>query len=179
VDKKVEELLKAKMDEASFAKIAALESDGVNDFIAYAVELTEPDAVFVADDSEEDVAKVRQMAIDNKEEIPLAIEGHTVHYDGYYDQARKKEVTKYLVPKDDYLDPKLNQIDRDEGLKELEDLQRGSYKGRTMLVRFFCLGTVDSVFAIPCLQITDSAYVGHAEDMLYRGGYEEFKRQSG
>ena len=44
------------------------------------------------------MAYCRQLAIDQKEEIPLNIEGHTVHWDGYFDQARKKEVTKYLVP---------------------------------------------------------------------------------
>ena len=171
-------LLKSKMDEASFQKLTALNNEDVNAFVAYAIELCEPDNVWVGSDSDEDVAHCRQLAIDNKEELPLAIQGHTVHFDGYYDQARKKEVTKYLVPADDTLDPKLNQVERQEGMKELEDLQRGAYKGRTMLVRFFCLGPVNSVFALPCLQITDSAYVVHSEDMLYRPGYEEFKRQS-
>ena len=176
--KENEDILKAKMDDASFAKIEALNNDDVDDFIAYAINLCEPETVWVGDDSDEDADYCRQLAIDNKEELPLNIKGHTVHFDGYYDQARKKEVTKYLVPKDDYLDPKLNQIEREEGLKELEDLQRGSQKGRQMLIRFFCLGPTNSVFAIPCLQITDSAYVVHSEDMLYRRGYEEFKRQS-
>ncbi len=173
-----EATLKSLMDEASFKKIQALNNDEVNEFIAYAIELCQPDSVWVGDDSEEDATYCRQLAITNKEELPLSIEGHTVHFDGYYDQARKKEVTKYLVPSDIELDPKLNQVEREEGLKELEDLQRGSYKGRQMLVRFFCLGPVNSVYAIPCLQITDSAYVCHSEDMLYRRGYEEFKRQS-
>lgn len=171
-------LLKSKMDEASFQKLVALNNEDVDAFVAYAIELCQPDNVWVGGDSDEDVAYCRQLAIDNKEELPLAIEGHTVHFDSYYDQARKKEVTKYLVPKDQTLDPKLNQVEREQGLKELEDLQRGAYKGRTMLVRFFCLGPTNSVFAIPCLQITDSAYVLHSEDMLYRPGYEEFKRQS-
>jgi phosphoenolpyruvate carboxykinase (GTP) len=170
--------LKNKMDEASLQKLMALNNEDVNAFVAYAIELGQPDKVWVGSDAPEDAAYCRQLAIDNKEEIPLAIKGHTVHFDSYYDQARKKEVTKYLVPKDQTLDPKLNQVEREEGLKELEDLQRGAYKGRAMLVRFFCLGPTDSVFAIPCLQITDSAYVVHSEDMLYRPGYEEFKRQS-
>jgi len=174
----IQGILKSKMDEASLQKLAALNNDDVNAFVAYAIELCEPDKVWVGTDSAEDVAYCRQLAIDNKEEIPLAIEGHTVHFDSYYDQARRKDVTKYLVPHDQTLDPKLEQVGRDEGLEELEDLQRGAYQGRTMLVRFFCLGPVDSVFAIPCLQITDSAYVAHSEDMLYRPGYEEFKRQS-
>ncbi|MBN1555099.1 MAG: phosphoenolpyruvate carboxykinase (GTP), partial [Phycisphaerae bacterium] len=72
----------------------------------------------------------------------------------------------------------LNQMPREEGLAEIEGYQRGAYKGRTMLVRFFCLGPVNSPFAIPCLQITDSAYVAHSEDLLYRRGYEEFKRHA-
>jgi len=174
----IQSVLKSKMDEASLQKLTALNNEEVNAFVAYAIELCEPETVWVGSDSDEDVAYCRQLAIDNKEELPLTVKGHTVHFDSYYDQARKKEVTKYLVPTDETLDPKLNQVERTEGLKEIEDLQRGAYKGRTMLVRFFCLGPVNSVFAIPCLQITDSAYVVHSEDMLYRPGYEEFKRQS-
>jgi len=173
---KYDDLLKSKMDEASYQKLMALENDDVNDFIGYAVELTEPDTVWLGDDSDEDVAFCRKLATDQKEEVPLAMEGHTVHFDGYYDQARKKDVTKYLVPSDTTLDSKLNQVEREEGLAEIEGMQRGSYKGRKMLVRFFCLGPVNSTFALPCLQITDSAYVCHSEDLLYRRGYEEFKR---
>jgi len=47
--------------------------------------------------------------------------------------------------------------------------------GKQMLVRFFCLGPVDSEFAILCVQLTDSAYVAHSEDILYRQGYEAFR----
>jgi len=172
------DLFKNKMDEASFEKLMALNNAEVNEFIAKAIELCEPDNVWVGDDSAEDIAYIRELAIKNKEETPLKIEGHTVHFDGYFDQARKKEVTKYLVPRDENLDSKLNQIEREEGLSEIENLQKGAYKGRQMLVRFFCLGPTDSEFAIPCLQITDSAYVAHSEDLLYRHGYEEFKRQN-
>ena len=172
------ETLKNKLSEQDFQKLAAINNDEVNDFVAYAIELCEPDSVFVGTDSPEDVAYVRQLAIDNKEEHKLNIEGHTCHWDGYFDQARRKDVTKYLVPSDTTLDKKLNQMDRNEGIKEMEELQRGAYKGRQMLVRFFCLGTTNSSFAIPCLQITDSAYVCHSEDLLYRRGYEEFKRQA-
>jgi phosphoenolpyruvate carboxykinase (GTP) len=46
-----------------------------------------------------------------------------------------------------------------------------------MFVKFYCLGPKKSRFSITCVQITDSAYVGHAEDLLYRQGYDEFVRQ--
>jgi len=169
-------VLQPLMTPASFDKLAAIESDAVAEFIAQAIQLCTPEDVWVGDDSEEDAAHIRRLAVEKTEERPLNIEGHTVHFDGYFDQARKKEVTKYLVPKGEHLDAKLNQVDRDEGIGEMEDLQRGAYKGRTMLVRFFCLGPTGTQFAIPCLQITDSTYVAHSEDLLYRKGYEEFKR---
>jgi phosphoenolpyruvate carboxykinase (GTP) len=169
------DLLKSKMDGASFARLSVLDNDEVFEFVAKAAELCEPESIFVGDDSEETRKYIRGLAIENREEKTLNIEGHTVHFDGYFDQARKKEVTKYLVPKDEVLDSKLNQMDRDEGVSEMENLQRGAYKGRQMLVRFFSLGPADSAFGIPCLQITDSAYVAHSEDLLYRGGYEAFK----
>jgi phosphoenolpyruvate carboxykinase (GTP) len=172
------ETLKSKMDEASFTKLQALNNEQVNEFVAAAITLCEPDSVWVGDDSDADAAYCRQLALDNAEEQPLNIEGHSVHWDGYYDQARKKDVTKYLVPADVDLDKKLNQVERELGLSEIEGFQRGGYKGRQMLVRFFCLGPVNSIYAIPCLQITDSAYVCHSEDLLYRKGYDEFKRQN-
>jgi len=171
------ELIKAKTDAASYEKLVALNNREVMDFVGYTIELCGPDRVWVGDDSAEDAIYCRQLAINNNEERPLHISGHTVHFDGYYDQARKKEVTKYLVPADSELDSKLNQVEREEGLAEIEGLQKDAYNGREMLVRFFCLGPVNSTFAIPCLQITDSAYVCHSEDLLYRQGYEEFKRQ--
>ncbi|MBD3390520.1 MAG: phosphoenolpyruvate carboxykinase (GTP) [Chitinivibrionales bacterium] len=177
MNQKYAELFRRKMDEKSFARLEALgENEEALAFIAHAIELGEPETVFVGDDSEETAEHIRQMAIDNREETPLRIKGHTVHFDGYYDQARKKEVTKYLVPAGETMDSKLNQMPRDEGIKEMEDLQRGAYRGRTMLVRFFCLGPADTIFAIPCLQITDSCYVAHSEDLLYRKGYEAFRK---
>jgi phosphoenolpyruvate carboxykinase (GTP) len=172
------ELLKSKMDEASFGKLAAINNNAVNEFIAYAIELGQPASVFVGDDSDMDAAYCRIQAIDTLEEKQLTTNGHTIHWDGYFDQARKKDVTKYLVPADEDLDKNLNQVEREEGLKEIEDMQRGSYAGRELYVRFFCLGATNSQFAIPCLQITDSSYVVHSEQLLYRRGYEEFKRQS-
>jgi phosphoenolpyruvate carboxykinase (GTP) len=175
---KYDAILKSKMDDTSYAKLMAIGNEQVNEFVAYAIELCEPETVFVGDDSDMDAAYCRMKAIDNLEELQLNTNGHTVHFDGYYDQARKKDVTKYLVPADVELDKNLNQMEREAGIKELEELQGGAYKGREMFVRFFCLGTTNSVFAIPCLQITDSAYVVHSEELLYRRGYEEFKRQN-
>ena len=47
-------------------------------------------------------------------------------------------------------------------------------KGKTMIIGFYSLGPSRSAFSIPCLQITDSFYVAHSENMLYRSGYDAF-----
>ncbi|MFH1877895.1 MAG: phosphoenolpyruvate carboxykinase (GTP), partial [Candidatus Omnitrophota bacterium] len=48
-----------------------------------------------------------------------------------------------------------------------------------MYLCFFCLGPTDSEFSIPAVQITDSCYVAHSEDILYRSGYDQFKKSAG
>ena len=169
-------VLKASLDEEDLAKLQALDNAKLHAFVADAIELCKPAKVFVVDDSAEDIAKVRRMAIDGKEEIPLATEGHTYHFDGYQDQGRDPANTKYLLDEGVDLGSRLNSAARDQGLAEVRGILSGIMAGRTMLVRFFCLGPVSSVFSIPAVQITDSAYVGHSEDMLYRAGYEQFKR---
>jgi phosphoenolpyruvate carboxykinase (GTP) len=177
MDPKSEAVLREGLAEADFAKLCAVDNEKVHRFVAEAIELCEPASVFVASDDPADVAHVRQLAITNGEEAPLATEGHTIHFDGYHDQARDKARTKYLLPKGTDLGQRLNSIDKEEGLAEVRGFLRGSMKGKVALVRFFCLGIPDSEFAIPVLQITDSAYVGHSEDLLYRTGYAEFQRR--
>ena len=173
---KFEKLFQSKMDAASIAKLDALANERLEAFIADAIELCQPDSVKVCDDSAADVAWVRKRAMELGEEKALKMAGHTYHFDGMQDQGRDKEVTKYLVPASDSLDKSLNQMEREAGLKEVKGLLAGTMKGRQMLVRFFCLGPTNSPFSISCAQITDSAYVAHSEDLLYRAGYEQFKR---
>ena len=182
--KQYADILKGRMDAGSFAKLEAIENDKLHAFVADAVALCRPDSVKVCDDSAEDIAYIRQLAIDNGEEIPLAVEGHTVHFDGYRtesvnDQARDKKATKYLLPKGVDLGERLNSTDREEGLAEILGFFEGAMTGKQVLVRFFCLGPTNSPFSISCVQITDSAYVAHSEDLLYRTGYEQFKRLGG
>ncbi len=171
------ELLKSKLDDQNYQKLAAIKNERLHAFVADAVRLCEPDSVWVATDSPEDVRHTRQMALKLGEERPLKIEGHTVHFDGMNDQGRDREVTKYLVPPGDTLSEALNQIDREEGLAEVRGLMKGVMKGRTLIVRFLTLGPNNSPFSIPCVECTDSFYVSHALDLLYRLGYEELKRQ--
>jgi phosphoenolpyruvate carboxykinase (GTP) len=170
------DVLKKRLCERDYQKLVAIDNPKLHQFVAKYVELCNPDKVFVSTDSPEDIQYIREVAIRNGEEKKLTIKGHTIHFDGYYDQARDKKQTKFLVPKGVDLGPELNAMDRDEGLQEIHNIMKNIMKGHELYVRFFCLGPTNSDFTIPCVQLTDSAYVAHSEDLLYRQGYEEFKR---
>ncbi len=156
-------------------KLFNLKNEHMLKIIKQFVDLCKPSKVTVISDSKEDIEYVRQKTIAINEETKLQINGHTIHYDSFYDQARDKENTKVLIPKGEYRSPWINTMDRDEGLKEVLEIMDGCMKGKECLVRFFCLGPLNSKFTIGALQLTDSFYVAHSEDLLYRVGYEEFR----
>ena len=168
-------ILKEKLGDENLKKIEALENPKLHNFIAKYIEVCNPDTVFVRTDDPSDVAYLRQQAIDKGEEIQLSTDGHTMHFDGYFDQARDKAHTKYLLRPDEVLGSDINSEEREVGLKEVHDLLKDSMVGKEMYTCFFCLGPTNSAFSIPAVQITDSAYVAHSEDILYRSGYEQFK----
>ncbi len=168
-------MLKKRMDKENYRRLAELRNPKLHQFIAEYVELCNPSSVFIATDSEEDIAYVRNLALQRAAERPLAMEGHTAHFDGPKDQGRDKENTRYLVQPGVDLGERLNTIPYDEGVEEVRGLLKGIMTGKLMIVRFFCLGPVGSEFAIHCVQLTDSSYVAHSEDLLYRQGYEAFR----
>ena len=172
------EALRPKLSKSDYRKLNAISIPKVHEFIAKSADLCNAEHIFICSDSEEDKNYIRQQAITTKEETPLNIPGHTVHFDGYYDQGRDRKATKYLVPKRIFLSKALNQIDRQEGLAEVKALLRDSMTGRTMITRFLSLGPTNSVFTILGLQCTDSWYVAHSEDLLYRPGYKVFTQSS-
>jgi len=168
-------IIEQKMTENSLDKIKSLNNDAVIDFVTKYAELCNPDTIYVCDDSDEDRSYIRNRSVELGEEITLATEGHTIHFDGPKDQARDKANTKYLVREGVDLGEKLNTKDYQEGYDEAHEFFKDSMIGKQMYVRFFCLGPVNSDFSLSCMQITDSAYVAHSEDLLYRSGYEQFK----
>ena len=172
------EVLRRKISKLDYEKLSVVPNPIVHEFIAKANDLCNPKHIFICSDAAEDIARVRKQAVATGEEKTLKLQGHTVHFDGVHDQGRDRQATKYLVPTGISLSKALNQIDRQEGLSEVRDLLRDSMKERTMIVRFISLGPPNSIFTILGLQCTDSWYVAHSEDLLYRPGYEVF-RQAG
>lgn len=167
------------MDKVDLQKLEELNNQHVIKVVEEAIQLCKPGKVVVITDSKKDITYVKELALINGEETKLKMEGHTIHFDGYYDQGRDKANTKYLLSKDVDWGIKVNSIEKEKGLKEIYSYLDGSMAGKEMLVRFFSLGPTNSIFSLKALQITDSAYVAHSEDLLYRQGYEEFKKLNG
>jgi phosphoenolpyruvate carboxykinase (GTP) len=166
-------------------KLIQLHNNYVMTIISNFIDLCKPSKVKVISDSKEDIDYVRQRTIQVEEESKLNLEGHTIHFDGFetmsdHDQARDIEHTQVLLPiEDENTYPWINTMNRKDGLDEILEIMNGCMKGHECLVRFFCLGPRHSKFSILALQLTDSFYVAHSEDLLYREGYEEFKTLNG
>ncbi|MFX1607409.1 MAG: phosphoenolpyruvate carboxykinase, partial [Promethearchaeota archaeon] len=168
--------LEQALTDANFRKLLAIPNRNVHKVVAEAIQLCKPMKVFICNDSKMDTEYIRRTAIARGEETPLANPYHTVHFDGFHDQARDKESTVYLVPTGESLGEQLTQMDREKGLDIVRKRLDGSMNHKKMVVRFFCLGPLDSSFSVPVVQITDSFYVAHSEDLLYRRGYDYFRR---
>lgn len=178
--KQLFENLKNRLNETELAKLKSIQNEQVHKFILESIELCNPSKVFICSDTPDEIAYIKHMAIASEEEnAGLLIPGHTYHFDGIYDQGRDREVTKFLVPTNDKLSSALNQIEREEGLKEINSLLKDSMRGKTMIIRFLILGPEDSEFTLPCMECTDSWYVAHSVNLLYRKGYNTFTKLQG
>ena len=159
-------MLEKRLSKEHFQKLISIDNPELHRFVVEYVELCNPDTIFVYADTEEDRAVIRRAAIEAGEERERALEGHTIHFDGYRDQARDKENTRFLLPKGTDLGSNINSIEREGGLQEVRSILKGLMQGQTLYVRFFCLGPTKSAFSIPAVQLTDSPYVAHSEDLL-------------
>ncbi|HDQ26299.1 MAG TPA: phosphoenolpyruvate carboxykinase (GTP) [bacterium] len=169
------EILKQKCGEENYKRLEALNNPALSGFVERFVEICRPDSVYVCNDSPEDEVLIKKLSVEKGEETALNTEGHTMHFDGINDQGRDPKNTKFLFEPGETPEG-LNGIDRTEGEKEIIEKLTGIMEGRQMKVCFYALGPVDSPFYIPAVQLTDSNYVVHSENILYRKGYEGFKK---
>jgi phosphoenolpyruvate carboxykinase (GTP) len=167
------------MDRRSIELLKSVGNRKAEDILQTYASLCKPDKIVVLDDSAASMKFAREGAVKNGEEKPLKTAGHTIHYDSPLDQGRDLQNTRVLLPKGRTMSKAIETVDRDEGLKEVLGLMDGIMKGKTMYVKFYCLGPANSKFSIPALQLTDSLYVIHSEDILYRQGLDEFRRLNG
>jgi phosphoenolpyruvate carboxykinase (GTP) len=170
-------MLQQKLGEKGFIALQAIGNPYLEDFVAQYVSLCNPDRVYLSTGSPADRLRIKQTALQNGEERALETEGHTLHFDNPADQGRDKKNTGILVRTGETLDPSIETKERQPALQDIRAILTSIMKGKEAFLCFFCLGPTGSDFAIPCVQLTDSSYVAHCENLLYRQGYEEFCRQ--
>jgi phosphoenolpyruvate carboxykinase (GTP) len=166
--------LQSRLSDANLKKLTDLNNPSLNELIARSIMRYQPRSVFISTGSEEDRHYIRTQALRHGEEKPFLTPGHTVHYDGYFDQGRDPGNTKFCVKEGTSLGPGILCIERDEGMVEINEIMDGIMHGKEMIVSFYSLGPLGTEFEIPCVQVTDSYYVAHSEDILYRNGYQAF-----
>ncbi len=172
---KYETMLQGKMSAESFAKLSALKNKKVMEFVGLFAEHCEPASIYVCDDSEKDTQYVRDQALAKGEEQKLSLSKQTIHWDGYGDQGRDKDGTRFMVYKENLAKMEaLNAIEYEAGHAEIMGIAKGIMKGKDAVVQFFSEGPTESPFTIPCIQFTDSWYVAHSEFILYRSAYTHF-----
>ncbi|HIQ37589.1 MAG TPA: phosphoenolpyruvate carboxykinase (GTP) [Desulfocapsa sulfexigens] len=127
-----------------------------------------PATIFINTGSSEDIAYVRQKAMENKEEFSLTKENHTYHFDGPDDQGRDTANTKYLAYADTEISSLQKKIEHRTGVIEACTIITDIMQDKEMIISFISRGPIGSPVSDPTLQITDSYYVTHSEFLLYR-----------
>lgn len=161
------------MDGEMIEGLRAIRDPGLHAWLARLAEVAGPSRIYVVTGRREDYEYVRRRALENREEYMTRNPLHTVHFDGPWDTGRDRRNTKILVEGGREI-PFVNTLDRSRGLEEAWSLLQGIMRGRELFIAFYCFGPKGSPFTMHAVQASDSAYVIHNENILYRSCYDEF-----
>ena len=178
VSERVVEVLRRYADREHLERLLAIPDPRLHSWVADVAETADPERIYVNTGSPEDLEFIKRRALENREELPTKYKNKTVHFDGLYDLARDRENTRILVPPGHSI-AMVNTLERERGLAEIRELFKGVMRGNTMYIGFYCFGPRDSPFSLYGVQITDSAYVAHSENILYRVCYSVFVERGG
>lgn len=125
-------------------------------------ELLSPAKTVWIDGSEEQLDQLRKEACSTGEILGLNQEkypGCYLHRTAVNDVARVEDRTFICTPKEEQAGPTNHWMDPDKCYKMLDDIARGSMKGKTMYVIPYSMGVIGSPFSKAGLEVTDSIYV--------------------
>ncbi|MBU1196184.1 MAG: phosphoenolpyruvate carboxykinase (GTP) [Proteobacteria bacterium] len=165
------------MDDTQLNRILKITHPDVLKRIANAIVLCNPEYIFVNTGSNEDKAFIRNLALEKKEEAPLAMHGHTIHFDLAQEQGRIVDRTYYIANPEDHISTLANRMDRPTALEQVRSNMVDIMKDKTMIIGFYMRGPVGAPVSNPALEITSSAYVSHSAELLYRNAYAAFNEE--
>lgn len=170
-------VFKKLMDDTQLKRILKIQNPDVLKRIANAIVLCNPKYIFVNTGSNEDKAFIRNLALEKKEEAPLAMDGHTIHFDLAQEQGRIVDRTYYIANPEDHISTLANRMDRPTALEQVRSNMVDIMKDKTMIIGFYMRGPVGAPVSNPALEITSSAYVSHSAELLYRNAYAAFNEE--
>ena len=170
-------LFEDKLDSTQLERMRAFNNPAVLKKIANAINLCDPERVFINTGSEQDLGFIRQLALNKGEEAPLPMEGHTIHYDLKEEQGRIIDRTYYISNDDELVSSLGLRMSREEALETVRSGMGGVMNGMTMIVGFYSRGPVGAQVANPAIEITSSSYVSHSAELLYRNNYATFEKE--
>lgn len=168
------EVITKRLDEVNQQKLLAIKTEDALIKIANAINICNPDTVFINTGSTEDVEWVKEYSLQNGEEKKLSKEGHTIHFDLPQDQARLVNQTYYIINEGERLSSLAKSILRDEAIEYIKEFMPDIMAGMTMIIGFYNRGPVGAEAAIPAIEISSSGYVLHSAELLYRNSYSDF-----
>ncbi len=167
-------LFQEKLDGENLDKLSKITHEEALLKVANAIAMCQPEKVMILTGSEEDKAFVRKYSIEKGEEAPLAMEGHTIHFDLPEDQGRMVKQTFYIVNEDEKLSSMAKREPRAESHAYIAKKMTGIMAGKIMFVGFYSRGPVGAEASIPAIEISSSTYVLHSAELLYRNCYADF-----
>ena len=170
-------LFEDRLDSTQLERIRSFNNMAVLKKIANAINLCDPERVFINTGSEQDLQFIRQLALNKGEEAPLPMDGHTIHYDLKEEQGRIIDRTYYISNDDELVSSLGLRMSRPEALETVRAGMGGVMNGMTMIVGFYSRGPAGAQVANPAIEITSSSYVSHSAELLYRNNYANFEKE--
>ncbi len=170
-------VFKKHMDAAQLDRISQIQNLDVLRRIANAIVVCNPRKIFINTGSGEDKAFIRRLAIEKKEERPLAMENHTIHFDLAQEQGRIVDRTYYIANPEDHISSLANRMDRPTALEQVRSNLTNIMQDKIMIIGFYMRGPVGAPVSNPALEITSSAYVAHSAELLYRNAFADFNSE--
>jgi len=176
-DNKNLDMILAKCDAENQEKIKMIKNPDILAKIACRIELCNPKDVYVHTGTQEERDFIKSMSLKAGEEQPLAMEGHTIHFDPPTEQGRVVKQTYVVEDEGMFTSSLAIAMPRKEADELIQTNMKNIMDGQTMIVGFYIRGPVGAPTAYASLTISDTWYLAHQQDNLYRCSPSDFEKQ--
>jgi phosphoenolpyruvate carboxykinase (GTP) len=152
---------------------------GLKSWVNETATLTQPDRIHWCDGSENEFKHLIGLMVESGDLIPLNKQSHPgcyLHRSHSSDVARTENLTFICTPQQDDVGPTNNWMAPEDGHRKVDALFAGSMKGRTMYVVPYVMGPLESGYASPGVELTDSPYVAASMRIMTRMGTPALRR---